>query len=132
MSKKLYLNGTISVGLKEKSISIGAGTDITSIDWPDKKYGLKDADLERMLGNGTASFEAGAESPAQSAQKINITIDGARLKDFTAAFRQLDPADEDHVTKDGVPEVAALKAVGFETTAEERDAIWGIVEPLLS
>jgi len=126
MAKKLYLSGTISVGHKGKKIKLGAGTDVEEISWPDKKYGLKEADLERMLGNGTASFEG--VSIVSPEKQINITVDQARMGEFAKALAQLNAENPDHWTNEGAPDVAALKEVGLEASADERDAVWDILK----
>jgi len=132
MSEKLYLTGSISVGRGKKGKEkIGAGTKVTSIDWPDKKYGIGDKDLERMLRSGSASFDSSGDFQAIPAQKINITVDQKRLAAFSKAIALLESSNEGHWNQGGAPEVSALKEQGFETTVEERDAVWGILEPLL-
>jgi len=132
--EKLYLVGTISLGIgtdsKKKSVRIGAGTDVTEIDWPDKKYGLKDDDRDRMLSNGTASLTPVGGVLVSAAVETVVHVDQGRLAEFVKVAKALDQEKPEHFTEDGKPEVNALKSVGFECSAQERDAIWDALQAM--
>jgi len=47
------------------------------------------------------------------------------LDEFREAFGKLDPGNEDHRTKDGLPDVKALESVGgLKVTSKQRDKLW--------
>lgn len=118
MSKILKLACTVIAGKKERE-ELNAGTEIAL---PDKKYGLKADDVERIvnLGGGTI-IESDEQKSTQAAEPPS----SERILELVGAIEKLDTENEDHFTESGIPEVAALKElVGGKVTAAERDAAW--------
>ena len=106
----------------------------TVIDLPDEKYGLKDADIERMVkaGQGTlgpveevkASDDKGADLLV-----VDTSISVERLVELTGAIGLLEDGNEEHWTNNNVPEVAALKDItGNKVSAAERDDAWRVFQ----
>lgn len=119
MAKVLKLTGRVSVGKKGEKIQIGAGTKVTEIAVPDKKYGLNAADIERIVRGNCGVLVDDEPQPVET--------DPERLSDLLTAISELDPDNKDHYTEAGLPQVSALEEIlDGDVTAAERDAAWEI------
>ncbi|MEJ1409376.1 MAG: hypothetical protein RPU60_04045 [Candidatus Sedimenticola sp. (ex Thyasira tokunagai)] len=122
MSRVLILTGLVMATVNKKSFKLGAGTDISRIDLPDKKYGLTDKDVERIVRSGVGSIE---DSDVSQETHDSTVMDDGRLAVLLDAVGQLEEGNQDHWTSDNKPDIAALKEItGTKVTANERDYVW--------
>jgi len=64
MSEKLLITGSVVVTVNKKRETIGVGTEVTEIDLPDKKYGLKRDDVDRIVSSGCGVISKGIKEDA--------------------------------------------------------------------
>ncbi|MCK7615186.1 hypothetical protein [Roseibium sediminicola] len=85
------------------------------------KLDAEEADaLIARHGEVPAKGETAKETPRPKGQALDLAI--------VSAIKDLDPENEDHFTASGKPVVAEIeKRLGFEVSAEERDAVWAKV-----
>jgi len=100
-------------------------------------FKIDEVEAKPLIDNGTLiKGKVDLQKPAvigkATGMKINVTIDEKRLAEFTKAVRQLDEDNADYWAENQSPTVDALKTVaGFETSEEELDKLWPILESLM-
>ncbi|MCU7839768.1 MAG: hypothetical protein KZQ94_10380 [Candidatus Thiodiazotropha sp. (ex Troendleina suluensis)] len=79
MPKKLILTGRVVATKSKKPINLGPGTGTTEIELPDKAYGLKDAEIERIVRSGAGKIVS-QETDGEAAQGDDPNAGGGGSK----------------------------------------------------
>lgn len=106
----------------------------TVIDLPDKKYGLDEVAVKRMVKAGQATLgpveevEASDDKNAKTSD-VGATISVDRMVELTGAIGLLEDGNKEHWTNNFVPEVSALKDItDNKVSAAERDDAWRVFQ----
>ncbi len=106
----------------------------TVIDLPDKKYGLDEVAVKRMVKAGQATLgpveevEASDDKNAKTSD-VAATISVDRMVELTGAIGLLEDGNKEHWTNNFVPEVSALKDItDNKVSAAERDDAWRVFQ----
>ncbi len=104
----------------------------SQVDYNNKLYAIGDTislpdEIALDLGDAVVAAKAEQtpvpptdEAPASPAGAAPVTQD-----EIIAAIAQLNPNQEGHFTKSGVPQVAAIESIlGRDISSEQRDAAW--------